>query len=290
MKMNLKKAQKDFMQNLRDNNRSSATVAAYNKDLDQLVKHLLERSVTSVDEVDIKHLDGFIKELYDAFNLTHKSVSRKINSIKSFYKYLTAQGYITKNPADELKHPKLEPKTPKIFSKVEYMALREVSRKDLKSYAIVELLLQTGIRISELSLLEVAHLDLGESATLFIPKRESQKERIIPLNARARETVKKYLDERMQKDSPYLFSTKSGKAMLIRNIRSSIDRIFKRAGLENAKVNDFRHTFTAHQLMMGVSIQTVCRVAGHKTMATTQKYLKYVNIDKAGKKEVLEEL
>lgn len=288
MKVNLKKAQKEFVLNLQSRNKSSATVLAYSKDLDQLIDHLLKQGITAVDEVLESHLDDFIKSM-EKTGLTQKSISRKINSIKSFYKYLVNAGHASKNPSTSLKHPQLEAKEPKIMSKMEFMALREVARRDIRSFAMVELLLQTGIRISELSNLEVSHLDLGESTTLFIPKRESQKERIIPLNKRAKEVLQNYLSER-QNDSRFLFATKSGKAMLIRNIRASMGRLFKHADLKDVTVNDLRHTFTAHQLMMGVSVNTVCRVAGHKTLATTQKYLKYLKMDKAGNKEVLEEL
>jgi len=288
--MNLKKAQKEFVQDLYDRKKSSLTASAYTKDLDQLIKYLFERGITAVEEVLPQHLEDFLQNLYDSKKLSPKSVSRKINSIKSFSNFLLTKNYLNKNPAKDIKHPQLETKTPKIFSKTECLALRECARKDPKTHAMVELMLQTGIRISELAGMEVVHLDLGEPATVFIPKRESQKERVIPLNNKAKETLKEFLEIGRQVESPFLFTTKSGKAILIRNIRSSMERLFKRAGLKGAKVNDFRHTFTGRQLAMGVSLQTVCRVAGHKTLTTTEKYLKYMDIKKPGNKEVLEEL
>ena len=289
--MNLKKAQKEFVQDLYNKKRSSLTALAYTKDLDQLVTHLFKQDITAVEDVLPRHLEDFLQNLYDSKKLSLKSVSRKINSIKSFCKYLYVRGYTQQNVAQGLKHPHLESKTPKIFGKTECLAIRECARKDLKTRAMVELMLQTGIRISELAGMEVAHVDLGEPATVFIPKKESQKERIIPLNNRAKGILKEYLETGRQIESRFLFTTKSGKAMLIRNIRSSMGRLFKRAGLKRAKVNDFRHTFIRHQLAMGVSLQTVCRVAGHKTLNTTEKYLKYTDIIKEpGTKEVLGEL
>lgn len=289
MKTAITKAHKDFVQHLHDGGKSTSTILAYSKDLDQLTKHLFDKGITAVDEITSQHLTDFIQGLTDAGKLTQKSVSRKINSIKSFYRYLAVTGLADKNVSSVLVHPKLEAKDPKIMSLVEYMALREVARRDTKLYTMVEVLLQTGIRISELSGLEVAHLDLTESATLFIPKRESQKERVIPLNKKAKESIQKFIAER-QISTGFLFSTKSGKPILIRNIRASMERLFKRAGLSDVTVNDLRHTFTAHQLAKGVSLQTVCRVAGHKTLSTTQKYLKYLKMNKGGSKENLEEL
>lgn len=289
MKTNIKKAQKSFIENIRDAGKSSSTILAYDKDLDQLISYLLTKGKTFVDEVTPEHLTDFIEDIEKTYQLKQKSISRKINSIKSFYKYLITSGLVDKNASTVLTHPKLEPKDPKIMSKVEYMALREVARRDFKLYTMVEVLLQTGVRISELSGMEISHLDLGDQATLFIPKRESQKERVIPLNKRIKETLVKYVNER-QAGSDFLFATKSGKPILIRNIRASMERLFKRAGLEEVTVNDMRHTFTAHQLMAGTSLNTVCRVAGHKTITTTQKYLKYLKMDKAGNKETLEDL
>ncbi|PIS22519.1 hypothetical protein COT50_01530 [candidate division WWE3 bacterium CG08_land_8_20_14_0_20_41_10] len=290
MKTNLKKAQKEFVQDLYDRKKSSLTASAYTKDLDQLIKYLFNCGVTAVEEVSSRHLEEFLQNLYDAKKLSPKSVSRKINSIKSFANFLVTRNYLTNNLAKDIKHPKLITKAPKIFSKTECLALREVARKDPKTLTMIELMLQTGIRISELAGLEVSHLSLGRPATLFVPQRESQKERVIPLNTKAKEALQKFIDTERQVNSAFLFTTRSGKAILIRNIRSSMERLFKRAGLKGSKVNDFRHTFTGHQLAMGVSLQTICRVAGHKTLTTTEKYLKYMKIKKPGIKEVLEEI
>jgi len=88
------------------------------------------------------------------------------------------------------------------------------------------------------------------------------------------------------KGSEYLFVTKTGNPLLIRNIRSTIDRYFRLAGVENAKVNDLRHTFVAHHLAAGVSIIFLSRVAGHKRISTTERYLQYVQ--RAGDQEKTE--
>ncbi|MBU0649697.1 tyrosine-type recombinase/integrase [Patescibacteria group bacterium] len=289
MKVNVKKAQKDFVQNLQREGKSTSTILAYNKDLDQLADYLVTKDITAIEDVKAEQLTGFIKAIAESSKLTPKSVSRKINSLKSFYKYLTTKDLVDTNVAEVLTHPKIETKEPRVLSKLEFMALREVARRDIKLYTMVEVFLQTGLRISELSGLKVEHLDLNEPATLFVPKRESQKERVVPLNKRVKEIIQNYLDVR-QGDSPYLFATKSGRPLLIRNIRASMERLFKRAGLTGVTVNDLRHTFISHQLQRGVSVNTVCRVAGHKTTSTTLKYLKYLKLDKNGSKETLEEL
>lgn len=289
MKTSLSKSHKEFIENLKSAGRSTYTIMAYSKDLEQLSRHFAKEGITSIEEITSQHLSDYIKILSESSKLTQKSISRKINSIKSFFKYLTNTEKLKSNPAEGLTHPKIEPKQPRILTVVEYMALREAARRDPKLYTMVEVLLQTGVRISELIGIEISHLNLGEQATLFIPKRESQNERIIPLNKKVKEQIKTYLEQKNIKDG-YLFSTKSGRPILVRNLRASMERLFKRAGLENVNVNDLRHTFVAHQLAKGVSLKTLSRIAGHKTPATTQKYLKYAKLEKPGTKETLEEL
>jgi site-specific recombinase XerD len=103
---------------------------------------------------------------------TAKSISRKLNSIKTFYRYLRATGTVREDPAAELVHPKYEVKPPRILSKLEYRALRDACRNDVRISAIVELLLQTGLRIGELARLEMKDVDLKNNE-LHIPAHES---------------------------------------------------------------------------------------------------------------------
>src|SRR5690606_36355691 len=120
------------------------------KDIEQLIVSLKERERTSFAETTKEDLESFLQELRDK-NFTPKTISRKVNSIKTFYKYLQAEKTISSNPASDLAHPKYEMKEPRILSKMEYRALRDVSRADIRTYAIIELFLQTGLRISEVA-------------------------------------------------------------------------------------------------------------------------------------------
>jgi integrase/recombinase XerC/integrase/recombinase XerD len=83
--------------------------------------------------------------------------------------------------------------------------------------------------------------------------------------------------------------TKSGKPFLVRNIRTAIERYFRLAEIENAKVNDLRHTFVAHHLKHGVSLVLLSKILGHKRISTTERYLEYVK-DRAKDSSVLSEL
>lgn len=277
--LNLEIAHKNFIEKLRNEGKSEATVVAYSKDVDQLLNHLTGVGVNLVNEITLSHLEAFMKKLEDA-DYTMKSVSRKTNATRTFMKYLHSEGHITDNVSLGLKHPKLESKAPRILTKMEYRALRDSAKDDVRSYAMIELLLQTGITISELAGIRMEEIDIkDETGTLAIPKRNNKESRNVPLNKSAVEAIKKYIEKGrpvIEGSSKDLFITKTGKTLLIRNIRSTIDRFFRIAGVEKAKVNDLRHTFVAHHLENGVSISYLAKIAGHKRESTTEKYLEYI--------------
>lgn len=277
----LEKAHEEFIYTLQEEGKSKSTLIAYSKDIEQLTDHLSSAGVELVTEIELEHLESFMNKLAKN-DYTPKSISRKTNATKTFFKFLHTLGHIKENIADELKHPKVESKAPRILSKLEYRALRDAAKDDLRSYAMIEVLLQTGITISELAGMKMEHLEFknGEG-TLFIPNRNSKDSRTVPLNKAAVEAIKKYIDEERYDiaEAKHLFITKSGNPLLVRNIRSTINRYFNTAGVENAKVNDLRHTFVAHHLTSGVSILQVSKIAGHKRVSTTERYLEYIERD-----------
>jgi len=279
--MEFKNGHENFIKHLKEIGRPQTTVVAYSKDIEQLISHLESRNVENLLTVEFDHLNEFIESL-KSNNYTLKSISRKINSIKTFFKYLNNEGFIKINPSKDLKHPKVESKAPRILSRLEYGALRDACREDVRTLAMVEILLQTGLRISELSELKVEEVEVDSTTPrLALPKKNAVSAREIPLNKAAVTAIKKYLDERPKVDSSYLFITKSGNPILIRNIRSTIDRYFDLAGIKDAKVNDLRHTFVAFHLQNGTNIQTLSKISGHKRLSTTEKYLEFIENPKA---------
>jgi len=270
-------AHKTFVKHLEDEGKTESTLIAYSKDIEQLMEHLAREGVDLVNEIELNHLEDFMKKLANQ-EYTPKSISRKTNATKTFFKFLHGLGHIKDNVADLLKHPKVVIKEPRILSKLEYRALRDAAKDDPRSYAMIEVLLQTGITISELSEIKLDDLKLEDSSgSLFVPTKNNKGARTIPLNRAVVQAIKNYVEgSRQDIDSEFLFITKTGKPILVRNIRSTINRYFKKAGVENAKVNDLRHTFVAHHLTRGVSILHVSKVAGHKRISTTERYLQYI--------------
>lgn len=286
----LKQAHQEFIDHLKKKGRSTATILAYGKDIDQLIEFLKEMQKAHVQEIAKEDLEAFMAKLSNA-GYTPKSISRKTNATKTFFKYLKIQEYITDDPASLLSHPKVELKAPRILSKTEYSALRDACRHDTRTYAVIELLLQTGVRIGELARIKVDDVKLtpGEKpGELIIHPFEGHEGRTIPLNRSVQNAVREYLKIRPNFKEKTLFVTKTGKPLLIRNIRSTIDRYFRLVEIDHAKVNDLRHTFVAHHLKRGASLVLVSKIAGHKRLSTTEKYLAYIERPKEETSELAE--
>ncbi|MCJ7827883.1 site-specific integrase, partial [Patescibacteria group bacterium] len=144
----------DFITYLEGKNRAKATVVAYRKDLEQLVSYLANQNILYLEAIKPEHIEGFKEDLAEQ-KYTAKSISRKLNAIKSFFRFTEEKGLLKQNPASTVAHPKYEIKAPRILSQMEYRAIRDASREDVRISTIVELLLQTGMRIGELARLEL---------------------------------------------------------------------------------------------------------------------------------------
>ncbi len=275
-----------FIQNLTDKSRSPSTILAYRADLEQLTQFLAGRQKATPDQVNPDDLAGFRDWLLSQ-KYTPKSTSRKLNAVKTFFRYLKDEGKVISDPSKDVGHPKIESSAPKFLSPLEFRSLRDVVRTDARIAAIVEIILQTGMRISEVANLKMKDLKTEE---IVIERYATQPERHVPLNVPAKLAVDNYIKERPQTDSPYVFVSKNGKPLAVRNIRAAIDRYMQKAEVPNFSVNDLRTTFIVENLKRGVDLVTISHVSGHKRLSTTERYLELAGIKEAGKKQKLEEL
>jgi len=288
MDLSMQKALDLFVKSLEKASKSINTIVAYRGDINQLIKFLQvlkkDSDVTAVTTDDIKaYKDDLQKNKYTA-----KSVSRKLNSIKNFFSFLKKEKLITADPSADVKHPKYQNDIPRILEPIEYRALRDVCRNDTRTTAIVELMLQAGLRIKEIESLK---MDQIQGDDIIIEPYESHLRRKVPLNNSAKIALNRYIkDDRVDAKSKSIFVTKTGRTLLARNIRSLLNRYFKKAGIKNVKVNDLRNTFIAHQLKSGVPLDVVSAVVGHKRISTTEKYLKLITETEDAKSIKLKEL
>lgn len=274
-----------FVKSLESQDKSQFTIVAYKKDLEQFIGFLTSKEKTDVREIKKEEVEGFISKLLQD-NYTKKSASRKLNSIRTFLRYLKNEGIVEQNPSLYVSHPKYQQTPPRIFSKLEYRALRDFAKEDPRTYALVEILLQTGIKIGELANIRVADV---KTDSLHIRAYGTSSGRDVPLNKAAKKAVDDYIRVRDNTNNEALFITRTGKPLLVRNIRQIITRCFREVGIEKATVNDLRNTFIAHQLMSGSSIEYIGKIVGHKRLSSTERFLNLVK-EEAEKKEKLGEL
>ncbi|MCX7928748.1 MAG: tyrosine-type recombinase/integrase [Patescibacteria group bacterium] len=275
-----------FAEHLKNKGRSLATIFAYKADIEQLIEYLNKNAKTTPTQVTKEDIDNFRDTLLRR-KYVPKSVSRKLNAIKTFFKWLLDNKYITKNVSEYVEHPKVNVEKPKFMSPLEYRALRDASRDDERTGGIIELILQTGLRISEISNLKCSNISDKE---ILIEAYATQPSRKVPLNKRAKEAIERYKKVRPETKYPHFFVSKSGKPLAVRNIRASIDRYMQKAEIQNFSVNDLRTTFIVENLKAGVDVILISQVSGHKRISTTEKYLEIIGIKDRGKKQELIEL
>jgi site-specific recombinase XerD len=275
-----------FIAHLQNKGRSPSTILAYRADLEQLNGFLANKQKSLPSQVTADDLASFRDWLLSQ-KYTAKSTSRKLNAIKTFFRFLNAEGILTSDPSRDVGHPKIELTPPKFLSPLEYRALRDVVRSDTRIAAIVELILQTGMRISE-----VANLKIGDyiEVEIKIEAYATQPTRQVPLNLPVKASLDAYLKERPKTESVYVFVSKNGKPLAVRNIRAAIDRYMQKAEIPTYSVNDLRTTFIIENLKRGVDLVTISQVSGHKRLSTTERYLELAGVNESGKKQILEEL
>ena len=282
----LKNLLSKFILNLKDKKRSPSTILAYRADLEQMIVFLIKKNKASPGSVDSTDIEGFRDNLLTK-KYTPKSVSRKLNAVKTFFRFLMDEKIITRDPSSPVSHPKIEATLPKFLSAIEYRALRDVVRNDIRIATIVELILQSGLRISEVANLKLSNYKNG---ILHIDAYATLEARDIPLNSPAKLILERYLKERPKTESVYIFVSKNGKPLAIRNIRAAVDRYFQKAEISGYTVNDLRTTFIVQNLKAGVDLVYLSHISGHKRLSTTERYLQLAEIQKPGKKQELIEL
>jgi site-specific recombinase XerD len=275
-----------FIKDLQEKKRSPSTILAYRADLEQLLEYLIKKNKVLPEQVDEADIEGFKTDLLNQ-KYTAKSVSRKLNAVKTFYRWLISQKKVVSSPAEGVAHPKIEASAPKFLSPLEYRALRDVVRSDARIAAIVEIILQTGIRISEVANLKLHNIKEGE---ISIESYATQPERKVPLNGPAKEALDNYLKSRPQTDSDFVFVSKNGKPLAVRNIRAAIDRYMQKADMPQFSVNDLRTTFIIENLKDKVDLVSLSKIVGHKRLSTTERYLEMAGVKESGKKQMLSEL
>lgn len=251
---------------------SPHTMRAYTKDLEEFLS-FTDKKPQDIDNLDIR---GFLASLHYR-KLKKSSIARKLATIRSFFKYLHREGIVKKNPAKLVSSPKVPKSLPRFLTVDEAFALMDSPKGDTfqasRDKAILELLYSSGLRVSELTTLDINDFDIKES--LVRVKGKGKKERIIPIGSKAVEAMENYLPERilLKKKSQALFLNNRGGRLTQRSIRRIVDKYGRMVALKgHLSPHALRHTFATHLLHGGADLRAIQELLGHSSLSTTQKY------------------
>jgi integrase/recombinase XerC len=248
------------------------TLKAYTRDLEEFIKF------TSKRPSDISHTDirDYLASLHYK-KLKKSSISRKLATVRSFFKYLHREGTVRINPAKLVSNPRVQKTLPRFLTVDEAFSLMNAPKGDTflseRDKAVLELLYSSGLRVSELTSLNINDFNIKES--LVRVKGKGKKERIIPIGSKAVEALQNYLPERIliKKKSQALFLNKRGERLTQRSVRRIVDKYSRMIALKgNLSPHALRHTFATHLLHSGADLRSIQELLGHSSLSTTQKY------------------
>lgn len=251
---------------------SAHTIRAYSNDL----KEFHSFSDKKPEDIDNLEIRSFLASLHYK-KLKKSSIARKLATIRSFYKYLHKEGYVKTNPAKLVSSPRLPKPLPKFLTIDETFSLMNAPQGDTfkatRDKSVIELLYSSGLRVSELTSLDISDLDIKES--LVRVKGKGKKERITPVGSNAMTAIKNYLPERisLKKKSQALFLNNRGGRLTQRSVRRILLQYCRTAGLKGyPSPHTLRHTFATHLLHGGADLRAIQELLGHSSLSTTQRY------------------
>jgi integrase/recombinase XerC len=262
---------------------SKHTVFNYEKDI-ELFHEFLKRKTLTYHTLTYQNIREFLMELYDK-DYARSSVSRKISSLRSYFKYLVLEDVLEENIFKLVSLPKKEKKIPKFIYHHDLMPLFEVP--DLltplgqRNRLILEILYGTGIRVQELVDIKIEDIDQSNKLIRILGK--GNKERMVVYGEYSEEILNLYLQEGRFKllgnnYSDYLFLNNQGNKISPRGVRYILNKLIKETSLKiNISPHVLRHTFATHMLENGADLITVQELLGHVSLSTTGKYMHVTN-------------
>jgi integrase/recombinase XerC len=262
-----------------ERNLSLHTLRAYHGDLRQFYAYVNAQS-WNLGEARSVHIRMFLTTLHKG--IAQVTTARKIATLRAFYKFLVRHGYLTHNPLEQMRRPKLGKKLP-IFLTLEQIerllqtpdATNDLGKRDR---AMLELLYGSGIRVSEMVSLEVSDLDFRASLVKVQGKR--RKERLVPLSDASITAIEAYLAVRPRTAGNSLFLNYLGTRLTSRSIHRLIKHYAYVAGLPcNISPHTLRHTFATHLLNAGADLRALQEMLGHTSLVATQIYT-HITLDR----------
>lgn len=294
----MEKLIEQFLEHLRyERNVSPHTLRNYASDLQQFYDFLapvdasgVRRDCPEISAIDHLTIREWLAQLHNA-QKTKSSIARKLAALRTFFQFLVREGMLELNPAKLVSTPRQEKKLPKHLSIEE--AIRFIETPDLESdlgkrdRAMLELMYATGVRVAELTTLNLADIDFRNQLIRVTGKR--RKQRIVPFGDPAGEAIRNYLGVRdkflfnapvSKRDDEALFLNYQGTRITTRSVGRMVDKYIRIcAGMHNISPHALRHSFATHLLDSGADLRDIQELLGHARLSTTQVYT-HVSMEK----------
>ena len=260
------------------------TIKAYLADLENFETFIKEAGIPEYDQVTYRDIRIYLGNLQRA-NLSRKSISRHLSSLRSAYNLLLDRGYISENPFNYVKTAKHGLKLPDFFYESEIQTLfNSVQGSDpisLRNKALLEFLYGTGARVSEVRDLTIGQIDLNADIVLLHGK--GQKDRYVPIGSFCHDALVEYLENGRkqlmikgnlnEEEHAFVFVNYRGEQLTSQGIAYILDQIVKKSATTlSIHPHKLRHSFATHLLNNGADIRTVQELLGHASLSTTQIY------------------
>lgn len=264
-----------------EKNASPYTVEYYNHDLEEFFAFVEREGFESLREIDQRAVRVFLTALYDR-QLSRRSVSRKISSIRTFFKFLERENVIDSNAFMLISLPKAAKPIPGFLYEEEMEKLFEINDANdplgQRNQALLEALYGTGIRVSECQSLRLKDIDFSVGTLLV--RGKGKKERYVPFGSYAEKALQLYIHDGRKKlleksgsNSEVVFLNSRGNPITTRGIRLVLKNMMEKAALTiNVHPHKLRHTFATHMLNEGADLRTVQELLGHESLSSTQIY------------------
>ena len=258
---------------------SKKTIISYEKDLELFNIYLKENKITNINNIDYNTIRKYLSHLHDK-KYESSSISRKISTLRSFFKYNIKEKNIKNNPMTLISNPKKEKKLPKYLNYEEMeRLLNSIDTSELEGIRdrlIIELLYSTGIRVSELVNIKIKDINIHEEQIKILGK--GNKERIVLFGEKAKESIRLYLNEYKEFFqgnilNNYLLINKKGKQLTTNKVELIVKDVLRKSALKlNISPHTLRHTFATHMLDSGADLKSVQELLGHENLKTTAIY------------------
>ena len=254
-----------------ERNASPHTLRSYRGDLEEF-RGFLGRT-RRLDDVDGRVVRAYLAHLH-ARGLEPASVARKLAALRSWFRFLVRRGALGRNPAREVRAPRLPRKLVSFLPIDETMALVDGralgGAQRARDVAVLELLYASGLRVSELAGLDIADVDMNERTVRVLGK--GRKERIVPFGGKAARALDAYLASRAGLRGPLWCNPRGGR-LTVRSLHTIVRRSAQAAGIaQRVSPHTLRHTFATHLLDAGADLRVIQEFLGHSRLSTTQRY------------------